>query len=1012
MAPPSKNTQEEQDFIKLWMPEFLLRKGRKELEDFWPKMRAAYLSEWPEELRLKLPLQQVVHDPNAEKPPPLTDKQRDRLDAALTERFKKLRNSFYNAYAKIRNQRGGVSRSPVSLAAMLFKARPKTKRRHQVLEVYQMVYKDKIKVALKKSEFDQLNEAAQCRDEDGEWIDDDDDKSKMQRVKDARRTRMQIQRRVVQEQWDAEGDAVREKMREMAQKEVVVPVQEEGEAEENGKTKERAPEAYQMSIDESGPVAEMFLAEFHRMTGWMGVLVYGGPVPRAGGELGVKSVCFGHTPAGLDFQRFHPHWKKGITTPLFRFLRQAIPREVRLSRGIFTGEDQSDIDEDSEESVPITVDGEAATPPKKTKKNKSRDKTDAPVENAETVAVTPSVKPARRPKPKPKAKTMPVASEDEQVEEAEMPMAGSDDAPPIDAALTAPEVEEDLACSEWPDEFDALGGGGETLLSTLDEFAPLGSSPLQFPASPESHRSSSNTFLSPPSNEFASNDFPSQDLLFGLSGSHDFPPSTSEDLHLDFNSSRSHELSRSNPFASQDLAPWNGWTGSLVGDWPASQHGGSAMGSNNYRFPPSFGLPGSNTFTPTDPSILGFAPPFTTPPRPLPRLKVSSGPFSFSREAKYRLDSPTGSTGSVGGSGIGLKTPTPASTSPTDAPAAASTMASPVPSATPRRAAPVLPPPPASTPKRIASTPAKSSPLARPPLQAPAKPAAPSTPPSATPPPSGSLPPRLRPSPIRRAASSGAGALPPPVPPRTPIYPQSRPMANAPKKLVAKLSPGAVAKKMAGVRAAKKTGEKKAGLGKKATAKATRTTVGATAADTMVAGVTVTGAMAVGATVVAATVETEVEVETVRPQEPLPTYSSSNNNARRLQEEKAREVEEKKAAAARKAANMRLHNPAGDHDLFITAARPQRTILPPKNRGAVLSLKEKTAALEAKMKADDEALLGALAAGKKRKAPVGENVAPATKRSKVAKETPASRAAEMGPEAKTKKTAVGRGKRK
>ncbi|KAJ6524922.1 hypothetical protein DFH09DRAFT_1372085 [Mycena vulgaris] len=530
MAPPSKNTQEEQDFIKLWMPEFLLRKGRKELEDFWPKMRAAYLSEWPEELRLKLPLQQVVHDPNAEKPPPLTDKQRDRLDAALTERFKKLRNSFYNAYAKIRNQRGGVSRSPVSLAAMLFKARPKTKRRHQVLEVYQMVYKDKIKVALKKSEFDQLNEAAQCRDEDGEWI-DDDDKSKMQRVKDARRTRMQIQRRVVQEQWDAEGDAVREKMREMAQKEVVVPVQEEGEA-ENGKTKERAPEAYQMSIDESGPVAEMFLAEFHRMTGWMGVLVYGGPVPRAGGELGVKSVCFGHTPAGLDFQRFHPHWKKGITTPLFRFLRQAIPREVRLSRGIFTGEDQSDIDEDSEESAHY----------------RRRDKTDAPVENAETVAVTPSVKPARRPKPKPKAKTMPVASEDE------------------------------------------------------------------------------------------------QDLLFGLSGSHDFPPSTSEDLHLDFNSSRSHELSRSNPFASQDLAPWNGWTGSLVGDWPASQHGGSAMGSNNYRFPPSFGLPGSNTFTPTDPSILGFAPPFTTPPRPLPRLKVSSGPFSFSREAKYRLDSPTGST--------------------------------------------------------------------------------------------------------------------------------------------------------------------------------------------------------------------------------------------------------------------------------------------------------------------------------------------------------------------------------
>ncbi|KAJ6511619.1 hypothetical protein DFH09DRAFT_1100374 [Mycena vulgaris] len=82
------------------------------------------------------------------------------------------------------------------------------------------------------------------------------------------------------------------------------------------------------------------------------------------------------------------------------------------------------------------------------------------------------------------------------------------------------------------------------------------------------------------------------------------------------------------------------------------------------------------------------------------------------------------------------------------------------------------------------------------------------------------------------------------------------------------------------------------------------------------------------------------------------------------------------------------------------------------DRGAVLSLKEKTAALEAKMKADDDAFLGALAAGKKRKAPAGENAAPATKRSKVAKETPASGAAEMGPETKTKKTAVGRGKHK
>ncbi|KAJ6529042.1 hypothetical protein DFH09DRAFT_1327459 [Mycena vulgaris] len=984
MAPPFKTTPEEQDFVRLWMPEFLLRKGHKELEDFWPKMRAAYLNTWPEELRLSLPLQQVVHDPNAEKPPPLTDKQRARLDEALTARFKQLRNSFYNAYSKIRNQRGGVSRSPVSLAAMLFKARPKIKRRHQVLEVYQMVYRDKIKAALKKSQFDKLNEAVQCRDEDGEWIDDDDDKTKMERVKDAWRTRMKIQRRVVQEEWDAEVEVVKQKMREMAKKEVAAPAADEDD--EDGKTKERTPEAYQMSIDESGPVAEMFLAEFHRMTGWMGVLAYGGPVPRAGGELGVKSVCFGNTPAGLNFERFHPHWKKGVTTPLFRFLRQAIPREVRLSRGIFTGEDNSDVDE--EEAGLTAVDGEVATPPKKAKKKRSKDKMDAPVANAEVIAVAPSMKPARRPKPKPKPKAMSAVSEDEGPK-TETHMV-STDAPHIDLALTALQMEEDLVSSEWPDNFDPLGGGGEPVLSASDDFTPFGS-PHQFLSSHESHPSLSNVLLLPPSETFVSNDFSSDDLLLGVSASPNFPPSTSQDLHVGFDSSTSHELSRSNLFVSHDLLPWNGWRGSFGGDWAASQAGGSMTGSSAYTLPLTFGLTDTNTLTPTDPSILGFAPPappvsqagtFATPPRPIPRRKDSF--YKQHRKLSNRFDD-TDTHGRASSCEIHGKASggTIRYTSTNSSRATA----------------------PCEHAERTRIRPSQIF-TARTSASASA---------------AGSLPPRLRPSPIRQASSSGTGALPPAPPPRAPIFPQSRPMANAPKKPAAKLSPGAVAKKMAGVRAAKQAGEKKAGAGKKAIAKraavagaavAGALVAGVAVAGATAAGVVVAGATAAGATVAAATVEPQAEVQTVRPQEPLPTYSSSNNNARRLREEKVREVEEKQAAAARKAANMRLHNPAGDHDLFITAARPQRTILPPKNRGAVLSLKEKTAALEAKMKAEDKALLGALAAAKKRKAPVGENVAPVTKRSKVAKETPASGAAEMGPEAKTKRTAVGRGKRK
>ncbi|KAJ6523895.1 hypothetical protein DFH09DRAFT_1419135 [Mycena vulgaris] len=390
MAPPHKNTPEQQQFIEFWMTEFLQMKAVKELDNFWLKMQSAYLSEWPEETVLGLRVQEVNPDPNAEL-------SRERLDKALGVRISQLHNSFFNAYAKIRNQRGGVGQSSVSLAAQLFKARPKGRRRHQTLEVYQKVHKIKVQEALKKSEYDTLNEASQCRDEDGEWIDDDDDKVKMKRVASARSTRMKVQ----------------DKIREMAKREVLEPPNEEG---VNG---ERSPEQYQMSIDEIPQVATMFLSEFHRMTGWMGVLVTGGPVPRAQGELGAKIVSFGVGPGALGFDKWHSNWKKAVTTPLFKFLRQAISREVRLSRVIFTGED------DDTAKEPEEVDGEAAVNNAQKKKKKSKDviaprERTAPAASTPTASATPepaasgtpapaasampapaaSIKPARRPKSK------------------------------------------------------------------------------------------------------------------------------------------------------------------------------------------------------------------------------------------------------------------------------------------------------------------------------------------------------------------------------------------------------------------------------------------------------------------------------------------------------------------------------------------------------------------------------------------------------------------------------------
>ncbi|KAJ7141046.1 hypothetical protein C8R44DRAFT_846932 [Mycena epipterygia] len=488
MAPKPKWTPEQQEFINVWMPEFLLKKGKKGLDIFWPKMKTAFFNEWPEELVLDLPLQQVNADPNAERPRLLNAEEKKRLEDALeartgmtnkrvklTQCLQQLKNSFFNAYAKIRTQSGGVGKSALSLAATLFKARPKARRRHQVLEIYQKLYKVKVRAALMNSGYERENEAAQGRDNEGEWIDDDDDEVKMNRTAMARSNRMKIWRRVVQDLWDAEPEEVQENVREEAKKEVL-PVK----TDEEGDDGERTPEEYEMSIKESMQVAEMFLAEFQRMTGWMGVLVYGGPIPRLKGKLGVKAVSFGLAPGGLGFDRWHPAWEKGVTNPLFKFLRQAIPRDVRLRRSIFTGEETDD-ENDSETDTPVKKkkvvhpdSSESATQGTSSKK-KAKAYDSAP-------AAIP--KPPRRPK-KPKKKVqatlpapMPPAAPAEptfldKTRDGDFPGMGS-----VEPTLSATEsVRDVLVSQESQDDFLSEAGGDSDFLQSflsqqaLDDFS-------------------------------------------------------------------------------------------------------------------------------------------------------------------------------------------------------------------------------------------------------------------------------------------------------------------------------------------------------------------------------------------------------------------------------------------------------------------------------------------------------------------------------------------------------------
>ncbi|KAJ7906477.1 hypothetical protein B0H13DRAFT_1880542 [Mycena leptocephala] len=348
-GPKGWRTLAQKEFIELWMSEFLVKKASKRLDEFWDKMIEAFFAEFPEEVILGLPVQNIDLDPNADPPRQLTKEEKDALSEAITARTKQLHNSFNNGYTALVKKRGGVSHSTSSLAATLFKARPKRKRRHQVLEVYQKEYKATVQQALSALEFETMNEAAQCRDDDGDWIDDNDDEIKVKRISEARRQRMKVHRRVVQELWDNEDESVKERIRERAKQEVVVAEATEME-EVDGKIPERTPEEYQLSLDESLQVAEMFLTEFQKMTAGWGCWYMldrchdGRRVGNEEDELSsydTHSCCFGST-RGRQFRAMADNWKKGVAGTSRKIRPPGYISQTRLSRALYSAEEEED----------------------------------------------------------------------------------------------------------------------------------------------------------------------------------------------------------------------------------------------------------------------------------------------------------------------------------------------------------------------------------------------------------------------------------------------------------------------------------------------------------------------------------------------------------------------------------------------------------------------------------------------------------------------------------------------
>lgn len=81
-----------------------------------------------------------------------------------------------------------------------------------------------------------------------------------------------------------------------------------------------------------------------------------------------------------------------------------------------------------------------------------------------------------------------------------------------------------------------------------------------------------------------------------------------------------------------------------------------------------------------------------------------------------------------------------------------------------------------------------------------------------------------------------------------------------------------------------------------------------------------------------------------------------------LRRGKAVEDQAAAAAAEEKRRNAALHNPAGDHDLFVTAARPKRAAIATKNPDGTEIIRPKKRTREQISREEDDRLVAAFKA--------------------------------------------------
>ncbi|KAJ7886284.1 hypothetical protein B0H13DRAFT_2535231 [Mycena leptocephala] len=340
-------TPEQLVFLLERLPAYLKAKENQKkvpLKRFWAVLEEEWFARWPPEEELKLPARTPTSDP-------WTPEQTQALGDAtkLTKRRLPAWMRYQDAH---RNQGGGTTSTTTGTKQKslfrILKDSAKATRPIRVVEMYQKLYKSKIQQAGLEHGNGDLDEGAEGKPVDAETatqaglgevhlLTADElaaaeltaDLLTIQRVQKNRAARMSIWRTRSIQMWADESEEVKA--------EVVAATQEENErraeAADNDDDDDKTPEQYQHAINQIGAVYAKVHAATMEETGWYGVTLLGGPMPRRGGQISTKTICFGLTPHGNDFASSTPQFPD-FKAAFQQWTKRAFPHEVRDARGI------------------------------------------------------------------------------------------------------------------------------------------------------------------------------------------------------------------------------------------------------------------------------------------------------------------------------------------------------------------------------------------------------------------------------------------------------------------------------------------------------------------------------------------------------------------------------------------------------------------------------------------------------------------------------------------------------